>query len=109
MKDIKLYIDESLSQTDMRDIDSRLNILKKSYGFDIDKPFFIMVRIPKKKEFHIYPCKDRAQLEEYYERSVKEPLVFGRFGHIRQTKEELLKITKYQTFTKEHYKVIEEN
>lgn len=74
---------------------------------DVDKPFFFMTRIPKKKEFHIYQCQDREELEEYFLKTIKEPLEFGRYSLINNDKEELLKKTKLWTFRKEHYKIIE--
>ena len=68
-----------------------------------------MSRIPKKREFHIYKCQGREQLEQYFEKTKKEPLEFGRFQAIRNTKEDLEKITKLWIFRKDHYKTIEEN
>ena len=108
MKDIILYALESLSTEDIRNLESIIKSAQKYDGLDIDKPFFFMSRIPKKREFHIYPCKDRAQLEEYYEKSKKEPLVFGRFQALRSNKEDFKKITNLWTFKKDHYKIIEE-
>jgi len=109
MKSLNNYIDESLSNEDTRSLDYIIKWAKKYNNVDIEKPFFFMSRIPKKKEFHIYSCKGREQLENYYEQTKKKPLEFGRFQAIRQDKEELLKITKMYTFKKDHYKTIEEN
>ena len=105
MKDIITFINEKLSNEEFkRNIDSII----KANNVDVDKPFLFMTRIPKKKEFHIYQCQGKEQLEQYYEKTLKEPLKFGRFQMISNDKEELLKITKFSTFTKEHYKIIEE-
>ena len=108
MKDIITKITESLSNEDIHNLDSIVKIANKYNNVDIEKPFFFMSRIPKKKEFHIYSCQGRKQLEQYYENTKKKPLEFGRFQAIRQTKEDLEKITKLYTFRKDHYKVIEE-
>jgi hypothetical protein len=108
MKSIVEIIKESLSNDDIRNLDSIIRIAVKHYNVDIEKPFFFMSRIPKKKEFHIYPCQGREQLEQYYENTLSKPLEFGRFQAIRQTKEDLEKITKLWTFRKDHYKIIEE-
>ena len=105
MKDIITKINESLSSEDNHNLDSIIRIAK----VNLNEPFFFMSRIPKKKEFHIYSCKGREQLENYYEQTKNKPLEFGRFQAIRQDKEELLKITKMYTFKKDHYKTIEEN
>ena len=104
MKTLNLYINESLNSEQLKNLDSII----KHNKVDINKPFFFMTRIPKKKEFHIYSCQNKEQLEEYYEKTLKEPLEFGRFQMINNDKEELLKITKFWTFKKEHYKIIEE-
>ena len=104
MKDLKYFIDESLNNEDSRHLDHIIKFNK----VDIEKPFFFMSRIPKKKEFHIYKCQGKEQLEQYYEKTLKEPLEFGRFQMINNDKEELLKITRLSTFKKEHYKIIEE-
>ena len=104
MKDIITKINESLSAEDSRNLDSIIRIAK----VNVNEPFFFMCRIPKKKEFHIYSCNGKDQLEDYYEQTKKKPLEFGRFQAIRQDKEELLKITKLYTFRKDHYKTIEE-
>ena len=108
MQDINNYINESLSKDEETNVDRILSGAKKLDNLDIEKPFFFMCRIPKKKEFHIYPCQGKEQFANYYEQTQRKPLEFGRFQAIRQTKEELLKITKLQTFRKDHYKVIEE-
>jgi len=108
MKSIIEVIKESLSNDDVRSLDSIIRIAAKYNNVDIEKPFFFMSRIPKKKEFHIYPCQGREQLEQYYENTLSKPLEFGRFQAIRQTKEDLEKITKLYTFRKDHYKTIEE-
>lgn len=108
MKDIITKIIESLSNNDIRNLDSIIKQAAKYDNVDIEKPFFFMSRIPKKKEFHIYSCKGREQLEQYYENTLSKPLEFGRFQAIRQTKEDLEKITKLYTFRKDHYKTIEE-
>lgn len=104
MKTLNNYINENLNNTDSRNLDSII----KANNVDVDKPFFFMTRIPKKKEFHIYQCKGREQLEQYYENTLKKPLEFGRYSLINNDKEELLKKTKLLTFKKEHYKIIEE-
>lgn len=108
MKTLEDYISENLSNDDKRSLDSIIKIANKYENVDIEKPFFFMTRIPKKKEFHIYSCQGREQLEQYFEKTKKEPLEFGRFQAIRQTKEDLKKITKLYTFRKDHYKTIEE-
>ena len=108
MKALEDYISENLSNDDKRNLDSIIKIANKYENVDIEKPFFFMTRIPKKKEFHIYSCQGREQLEQYFEKTKKEPLEFGRFQAIRQTKEDLKKITKLYTFRKDHYKTIEE-
>jgi hypothetical protein len=105
MKNIITKINESLSAEDGRNLDSIIRLAK----VNVNEPFFFMCRIPKKKEFHIYSCNGKDQLEDYYEQTKKKPLEFGRFQAIRQDKEELLKITKLYTFRKDHYKTIEEN
>ena len=105
MKDIITFINEKLSNEELkRNLNSRI----KANNVDVDKPFFFMTRIPKKKEFHIYKCQGREQLEQYYEKTQNEPLTFGRYSLINNDKEELLKKTKLYTFIKDHYKVIEE-
>ena len=104
MKDIILKLIESLSTEEIKNLDSII----KHAEVNVEEPFFFMCRIPKKKEFHIYSCNDRKQLEDYFEQTKKKPLEFGRFQAIRQNKEDLLKITKLYTFRKDHYKVIEE-
>jgi len=109
MKDIVTRIYESFKLSLDEQLDSIIRSAKKLYNVDIEKPFFFMCRIPKKKEFHIYSCQGRDQLKTYFEKTQKEPLAFGHFQAIRQTKEELLKITKLLTFKKDHYKTIEEN
>ena len=109
MKTIIETIKESFSMSLDDHLDSIIKSAKKLDNVDIEKPFFFMSRIQKKKEFHIYPCQGRDQLKAYFEKTQKEPLVFGRFQAIRQTKEELLKITKLLAFKKDHYKTIEEN
>ena len=108
MKDIKEKINETLSNNDSRNLDSIIKIAKSHNDIDIETTFFFMSRIPKKKEFHIYQCQGRKQLEEYYEKTLKEPLEFGRFQAIRQNKEDFKEITNLYTFRKEHYKIIEE-
>lgn len=108
MKDIVIKINETLSNDHKRQLDGIIKIANQYNNVDIEKPFFFMSRIVKKKEFHIYPCQGREQLEQYFEKTQKEPLVFGRFQAIRQTKEDLEKITKLWTFRKDHYKTIEE-
>lgn len=108
MKDIVSFVIESLSNDDKHNLDSIVKLAQKYENVDIEKPFFFMSRIPKKKEFHIYSCQGREQLEQYYEKTKKEPLEFGRFQAIRQTKEEFKKITNLWTFKKDHYKIIEE-
>ena len=104
MKDIVTFIDENLNNEELRHLDHIIKFSK----VNMEKPVFFMSRIPKKKEFHIYQCQGKEQLEQYYEKTLKEPLEFGRFQMINNDKEELLKITKLSTFTKEHYKIIEE-
>lgn len=104
MKDLNSFINENLNSTDSRNLDSIIKV----NNVDVDKPFFFMTRIPKKKEFHIYPCQGREQLEQYYENTLKKSLEFGRYSLINNDKEELLKKTKLYTFRKEHYKIIEE-
>ena len=104
MKDIISKLIESLSSEEIKNLDS---IIKHAEVND-EEPFFFMCRIPKKKEFHIYSCNGKDQLEDYFEQTKKKPLEFGRFQAIRQNKEDLLKITKLYTFRKDHYKVIEE-
>ena len=109
MKDIVTKIYESFKLSLDDHLDSIIKSAKKLDNVDIEKPFFFMCKIPKKKEFHIYSCQGRDQLKVYFEKTQKEPLVFGHFQAIRQTKEELIKITKLWTFKKDHYKTIEEN
>jgi hypothetical protein len=105
MKDIVTKIYESFKLS----LDDHLDSIIRLAKVNINEPFFFMCRIPKKKEFHIYSCQGREQLKTYFEKTQKEPLEFGRFQAIRQTKEELIKITKLWTFKKDHYKTIEEN
>lgn len=108
MKSLNNYINESLSNEDTRSLERIIKWAKKYDNVDIEKPFFFMSRIPKKKECHIYPCQGREQLEQYYENTIKKPLEFGRFQAIRQNKEDFKLITNLYFFKKDHYKIIEE-
>jgi len=108
MKSLVEIIKESLSNTDSYFLDGIIRTAAKYDNVDIEKPFFFMSRIPKKKEFHIYPCQGKEQLAQYYENTLKKPLEFGRFEAIRQTKEDLKKITRLYTYRKDHYTTIEE-
>ena len=108
MKNIDEKIYEVLDAYDMKSLESIIKNSNKYYGVDIEKPFFLMTRIPKKKEFHIHSCSGREQLEEYFEMIKKKPLEIGRFQAIRQNKEDFKKITSLWTFRKDHYKTIDE-
>lgn len=108
MKTLNLYINESLSSENIKSLEGIIKLAEKHYNLDIKKPFFFMSRIPKKKEIHIYPCQDKQQLEEYFEKTIKTPLEFGRFQAIRQTKEDFQDILKMYWVKKDHYKIIEE-
>lgn len=104
MKDLSQYIDENLNN----DQEKSLDLIIKHNKVDVEKPIYFMSRIPKKKEIHIYKLNGRKELEEYFEKTLREPLSFGRFQIISNDKEELMRITKFNFVRKEHYKIFDE-